>query len=273
MNKIHLLVIDPQNDFCVDPTKFPHLGGALFVPGADADMDRLAQFVKRTTKRLDSIHVTLDSHHRMDIAHPLWWKDSAGNNPKPFTAITAKDVETGKWMPTVPSTAQRSLSYVRELEKNNKYVLVIWPPHCLIGTIGHCVYGNLMDSFAEFENNPRKSVNFVTKGSNVFTEHYSVFRAEVPDFEDPSTLLNTGLSDTLKEADMVVVAGQAKSHCVASSIRDLAETFGDDQYLSKMVLLTDCMSNVPGFEKQGDEFIAEMVRRGVKTALSTEFLK
>ena len=36
--KVHLLVIDPQNDFC-DPN------GALCVAGADGDMKRLADMV------------------------------------------------------------------------------------------------------------------------------------------------------------------------------------------------------------------------------------
>ena len=42
---IQLLIIDPQNDFC-DPN------GALFVPGADEDMKRLASMVMRLRGRL-----------------------------------------------------------------------------------------------------------------------------------------------------------------------------------------------------------------------------
>ena len=38
--KIHLVAIDPQNDFC-------RPDGALSVPGASADMDRLALLVHR----------------------------------------------------------------------------------------------------------------------------------------------------------------------------------------------------------------------------------
>jgi nicotinamidase-related amidase len=84
-----LVVIDPQNDFC-DPS------GSLFVAGANQDMSRLAKMVKRLGKKVDDIHVTLDSHRIVDISHPLWWKDSAGKHPAPFTMITAADVDPGR---------------------------------------------------------------------------------------------------------------------------------------------------------------------------------
>ena len=68
---VHLLVIDPQNDFC-DPN------GSLFVPGADEDMKRLGGFIERVKDKLNDIHVTLDCHRKVDIAHPIWWRDSSG---------------------------------------------------------------------------------------------------------------------------------------------------------------------------------------------------
>jgi nicotinamidase-related amidase len=262
--KTHLLIIDPQMDFC-DPK------GALFVPGADADMDRLAGVIRRLAPRVKDIHITLDSHHRTDIAHPIWWKDAQGQLPKPFTTITAQDVERGVWRPAIPSTTQRSLEYVKALEKGGKFALVIWPPHCLIGTPGHGVATPILEALEMYENRPGKIVNYVTKGSNVFTEHYSVFRAEVEDPMDPTTHLNTSLVDVLNgDADEILVAGEAQSHCVASSIRDLADAVGDDRFLAKMTLITDAMSNVPGFEKQGNDFVADMKRRGMKTITTKE---
>lgn len=272
INKIDLLIIDPQNDFC-DPK------GSLFVVNADKDMETLAKFIKRVHPRLNDIHVTLDSHHRSDVAHPLWWKDKNGQHPvidipagKYPVLVTSKDIDAGTWMPTI--APKRTIEYVRELEKRGKFNLVIWPEHCLIGSWGHNVYAPVAEALAEFEKTPGFNVDYVTKGSNPYTEHYSVFRAEVPDQKDPSTQLNSALVDVLQnKTDMIYVAGEALSHCVASSIRDLADAFGDDQYLARMTLLTDCMSNVPGFEKQGDDFVQEMVRRGMKTAKSTDVLK
>lgn len=77
---VHLLIIDPQNDFCdlpaqylpVDPLTGQAVAPALPVPGAHADMQRLARFVDATAPALSAVTVTLDSHHRLDIAHPTF---------------------------------------------------------------------------------------------------------------------------------------------------------------------------------------------------------
>ena len=279
INRIHLLCIDPQVDFC-EPQ------GALYVQSPDDgtnavdDMNRLATFIRRVGNRLADIHVTLDSHHYADIAHPSLWKNAKGDNPPPFTMITSKDIEAGVWVAAKTSLRKRFQEYVKALEKNGKFVLVIWPPHCLIGTPGHNVTTPVREALADYcRDNLARQVNYVTKGSNPFTEHYSVFRAEVPDPTDPSTGLNTELVNILQNgADQILVAGEAQSHCVASSIRDLANEFGDDKYLAKITLLTDCMSNVgnpPGtkmFTDQGNSFIKEMVARGMKVAKSTDVL-
>lgn len=130
ITNIQLVIIDPQNDFC-DPK------GSLFVPGADQDMKvRLPKMINRLKGKIDEVHCTLDSHHKFDIAHPMYWKDSSGKQPAPFTCITAQDVEQGKWTTSVPSLYKRTLEYVRTLAKNNRYPLVIWPEHCLIRIMG-----------------------------------------------------------------------------------------------------------------------------------------
>src|SRR5689334_15719595 len=106
---VQLVIIDPQVDFC-DPA------GALSVPGAEADIHRLAQMIARIAPKLDDIHVTLDSHRLIDVAHPVFWKDSSGRHPEPFTIITAADVEAGRWTPALPGLCRRMLAYVRALE-------------------------------------------------------------------------------------------------------------------------------------------------------------
>ena len=98
--KVHGLIIDPQQDFC-DPAT-----GALYVPGAEDDMVRLATLIHRFGDRIDRIHVTLDSHHYVHIAHPIWWIDAAGRHPEPFTIISASDVEEGRWRAARPAWAR-----------------------------------------------------------------------------------------------------------------------------------------------------------------------
>ncbi len=262
--QVELLIIDPQVDFC-DPT------GALFVPGADRDMARLAGMVRRLTPKLGDIHVTLDSHHLVDIAHPIFWKDGGGKHPAPFTLISAADVAASRWTTTQPGMYRRALAYVETLETNGRYPLCIWPPHCLIGSAGHAVVPALFAALQDWERR-FALVDYVTKGSNPFTEHYSAIQADVPDPADPGTQINTALIGTLLKADLVAVAGEAGSHCLANTVRDVANNFGDDRLVSKIVLLTDATSPVTGFEGYQDDFLREMTARGMKLSTTDDFL-
>lgn len=262
--KIHLLIIDPQNDFV-------HPDGSLSVPGGADDMNRLASMVERLKDKLADIHVTLDSHRKVDISHPIWWKDSSGRHPDPFTVVTAADVADGKWTTTMPGMYQKSLAYLRALESSGRYPHVIWPEHCLIGSEGHGVWPNLFNALAEWEERFALT-DYVTKGSNPWTEHFSAVKAEVPDPDDPDTQVNTRLIDTLEKADVVLLAGEALSHCMANTVRDIADEFGDPSYVQKMVLLTDASSNVAGFDQYGDDFVRDLTARGMKLDTTTDFL-
>ena len=77
--KVHLFIVDPQNDFMGQDDGTPlseKLGGgttrtaSLAVPRGVSDMRRMAKLIDRIGQKLDDIHVTLDSHHTMHIAHP-----------------------------------------------------------------------------------------------------------------------------------------------------------------------------------------------------------
>lgn len=282
--RIDLLVIDPENDFC-SPDAASKKGtsqegdgiyeGTLYVPGAEKDMARLATMVTSFGLKIKKIHVTLDCHHRIDVAHPLMWRDSDGNNPDPFTVITAQEIRDGVWTPVFPNLRQRFIDYCEALEASKRYPLTIWNTHCLIGTIGSNVIPVLADALEIWETNKLNNVDYVSKGSNPFTEHYSAVKAEVPDPEDPSTQLNTKLIQTLMEADKILIAGEAGSHCVANTVRDIADGFQDDTYIQKMILLEDAVSPVISpfvdYPAEQAKFIAEMVARGMKIAKTTDF--
>lgn len=263
MANIQLLVIDPQNDFC-DP------GGSLSVPGALADMDRLARMVHRLKDRLSDIHVTLDSHRRVDISHPLWFRDGDGRHPAPFTSIRSADLRQGRWTTTHPGAWDRTVAYLDALEAGGRYPHVVWPEHCLIGTGGHAVHPALMDALAEWEAR-FAVVDYVTKGSNPWTEHFSAVRAEVPDPEDPGTQVNSALVRTLEEADVVLLAGEASSHCLANTVRDVAAQFSDPAWIRKLVLLEDATSPVPGFESYAADFVRDMTALGMSVSTTHRF--
>ncbi|MGI4790186.1 MAG: cysteine hydrolase [Janthinobacterium lividum] len=263
--QVRLLIIDPQVDFC-DPQ------GALSVAGGDQDMERLARLVQRLALKFDGIHVTLDSHHLVDIAHPIFWKDGSGNHPAPFTIISAQEVEAGRWTTSQPEAYPRAAAYVQALANNGRYPLCIWPPHCLIGSPGHAVMPALFAALTEWEAH-YNVVDYISKGSNIFTEHYSAIQADVPDPADPSTQINTALIQTLMQADIIAVAGEAGSHCVANTVRDLADNFGDERLVPKIVLLQDAISPVTGFEAFESDFLQQMTTRGMKLSTTVDFLK
>jgi len=255
-NKVKLFIIDPQVDFC-DPN------GNLSVPGGDKDISRLSKMINDNINDISDINITLDSHNYVHIAHSIFWIDSKGNHPAPLTLISAEDVKTGRFRSFNPQFQARALAYVETLEKNGRYPLVIWPYHCLIGTPGHNVMPELVDALLNWEK-LFNLVNKVTKGSNMFTEHYSAVKADVIDPEDRTTMLNEKLVDALKDGDEdILIAGEALSHCVANTIRDVADEFSIDQ-VKRFVLLEDACSNVPTFEKAGQDFINEMTAKGMQ---------
>ncbi|MCX6744865.1 MAG: hypothetical protein NTX82_05055 [Candidatus Parcubacteria bacterium] len=270
--KIHLLIIDPQNDFMdID-------GAALPVTGAKDDMVKLAGLINRVGRKLADIHVTLDSHRLIDIAHPLWWVDQNGNNPAPFTIINVDDVANRIWVPRNPKFYDRCLAYVRELKRKDKNVLCVWPPHCLIGTPGGNVYPELNDALRLWEAKEYADVDFVTKGSNPWTEHYGAMEAEVPDPEDPSTQLNTNFLNMLETADIVAIAGEALSHCVKSTVTQIADNIGEE-HIKKFQILTDCTSPVgavpggPDFPAIAQQWLREIEKRGMTLTTSDDFLR
>lgn len=273
--QLELVIIDPQIDFCAPAGYlYPgHPGGSLLVAGAERSMEeRLAGLVKRLNKKIDDIHVTLDSHRQFDVAHPMYWKNPSGQHPQPFTIISAADVRSGQWMPVIPSLYQRSLQYVEALDQGGRYPLCIWPDHCLIGSIGHAVMPRLQEMLHLWERDNLGMIDYVTKGSNPHTEHYSAVKAEVPDPKDPDTQINTRLIQTLEKADIVLLAGEAGSHCLANTVRDIADSFSDPRYVEKLVLLTDCTDPVTGFEHFQEQFIKDLTARGMKTTTSVDYL-
>ena len=263
-NKAILLVIDPQFDFC-DPK------GNLYVNGADKDMERLGKMIATYGDRIDRINVTLDSHQWVHIAHPVWWVDSNGNHPSPFTVINDDDVRNGKWRAFNPGMQKWSLDYVEALKTNGRYALCVWPPHCLIGSPGATVVAPVLDAMTAWEKTFKK-VHFVPKGSNIYTEHYSAVKADVEHPGDATTMLNRQLIDLLKTGSDILIAGEALDFCVANTIRDIANEFSVSE-VQKFVLLEDASSPVsaPGLEHLAKAFVDEMKQKGMRISSTTTY--
>lgn len=276
---LHLLLIDPQNDFCdvpaeylmTDPVSQKVVAPALPVAGAHADMLRIAELIARAGAGLSDISITLDTHHRYDIAHPSFWMDADGKPVAPFTIISRQDVRDGRYLPRQPDSLVRTLAYLESLEANGRYQLMVWPVHCEIGSWGHNVHADVRATCASWEEAGSRIAMKLIKGSNPWTEHYSAVMAEVPDPQDPATQLNRSFIDRLASADQIYIAGEAGSHCVKATTEHIVEHF-DRTQLSKLVLLSDCISPVAGFETQYGSFLSEMQRLGVQIATAAEVL-
>lgn len=258
-----LFIIDPQNDFIDHPNK----SGSLAVPGAYEDMVRLVNVLN--TGKFDQIIVSLDTHSTRDIAHKEWWVNANGEQPAPFTLITYEDLLSGKWKPAKNSDLEATEFYLKELKAKNKKTLVIWPDHCVAGTWGNEVMPELQDALNNWEARTGLKVEYIRKGENPYTEHYSAIKAEVvlDDYSD----VNDNLLSKIALSRQVYIAGEAKSHCVADTVIDIIEELKNMDSVCEISILEDCMSPVGGFESQSEKFVQWCKESGVNIIDSNEF--
>jgi len=253
-----LLIIDPQNDFCDIP------GAALPVAGANADMQRLAAFMEKANSRLTNITVTLDSHASVGIERTTFWMQANGEAVAPFTQIVESDVREGRFQPRDATLKTATLTYLRNLEQGGRYRLMVWPVHCVLGTWGHNIHENVAKQLAHWEQQRQRPVARILKGLNPMTEQYSAIRAEVPLDDDESTDTNRELIDLARPAgDLLLVAGEAASHCVAATVQHLLQVLTPVER-ARVVLLADCMSAVTGFQPQAEAFFKDAAAQGVR---------
>jgi len=233
---IHLVLIDMQVDFC-------HEQGSLFVPGAGGDLRRTIEFIYQYADRISQITCSLDSHLPHQIFHPAWWADEDGNHPAPFTLISFADIEAGKWQPL--KKPQHSRNYVKQLEQEAKKVLTIWPYHVMIGGVGNALDPELFSAVLWHSFARDVAPTWLNKGSIPTTEHYSIVQPEVPEHDQPLGGKNRPFLDSLSQADVIVVAGEAESHCVLETLADIVEEFAHTEgALQKIYFLSDCSSPV-----------------------------
>jgi len=245
------------------------------VPGAHADMLRVAQLIREGGNGLTQISVTLDAHHRYDIAHPAFWRTGDGGAVPPFTQITAQQVRDRLFLPAASDALPRALAYLDALQQAGRYQLMVWPVHCEIGSWGQNIHAAVRTAYNAWEVDHLQVVAKLSKGSNPWTAHYSAVMAEVPDAQDAATQLNLDFLATLLPAQQSYVTGEAGSHCVKASTEHIADYLEAQQgktALSRLVLLTDCMSPVTGFEAQQRDFLAAMHERGARLATSADVL-
>jgi nicotinamidase/pyrazinamidase len=259
-----LVIIDPQKDF--------HEGGSLPVTGALADSARISKLID--TKRFDNILVTLDTHQYVDIGHPIWWTNEQKEQPKPFTIITTKDIESGKWRAAIPEYQQWTSNYIKRLEENKRFQHTIWPYHCIVGTSGHEITPSINEALARWAIRNSQLVFYMWKGTNPKAEMYSAFKADVEVPGADETKLNKQVLDRIYCYNNIVICGEASSHCVTNSVADMVEYFetkrGEKPHL---LLLSDCTSPVQGYDKQAAQFFKDIDKCKFLDVLTSKDLK
>ena len=259
--RVRLMLIDEQITFCLPPD----LGGQLYVVGAEADTDRVAQFIYRNLAHITSITATMDTHTSLQIFFARFWVDAQGKHPPAVTMISRDDVHTGKWRvnPSVAAKigwsydrlAKHVRHYVDELTRKGKFALLIWPIHARLGDESHALVSTISEAIHVHECARDTEVDFQIKGGNPLTEFYSVLRPEVMTTAGgvPIDQENVALLNAMEADDVLVFAGQAKSHCLNFTIDDVMSTaerwaqnagvaVGD--ILGKIYILEDCTSPV-----------------------------
>lgn len=285
--KISLMLVDVQNTFCIPG--FELFVGGRTGTGAVDDNRRVCEFLYRNLAMITEICPTMDTHQAMQIFHSVFLVNEKGEHPAPFTLISEEDIKRGLWRfnpklaDSLGVTERYGQRYVRHythtLKEGGKYDLTIWPYHAMLGGIGHALVSAVEEAIFFHSIARCSQPDFQVKGGNPFTENYSVLRPEVLVDADGKRIAqkNQQFIEKLLEFDALVIAGQAKSHCVAWTIDDLLKEIAtvDKKMAQKVYLLEDCSSPVviPGVVDYTDQAAAAFQRyadAGMRVVRSTD---
>ena len=254
--KTWLMLIDVQNTFCIP--EFELYVGGRSGRGAVEDNARLCGFIYRNLGNITHITATMDTHMTMQVFHAIFFVDKNGDHPAPYTDIHAAELREGKWTFNTALSSQFGIApeygqqmmihYAEELEKKSKYALTIWPYHAMLGGIGHALVSSVEEAIFFHSVARVAQPDIEIKGDKPFTENYSVIGPEVLTGPLGETLgtHNQKFIEQLKQYDKLIIAGQAKSHCVAWTVSDLLEDIAmiDLELAKRVYLLEDCTSPV-----------------------------
>ncbi|SER05422.1 hypothetical protein [Piscibacillus halophilus] len=257
-HKVLFLGIDIQNDFMEE--------GSLGVPGAHKDVEQITKFLYDNLGQITEIAVSLDTHELNQIFHPSWWVNQEGEHPEPLTIITSNDIEQGKWKPVKEQDA--SIDYVRHLEKLGQKNLCIWPYHCIEGTPGATLESQFSKMIHYHSTVRQTRIKKVVKGQDPLSEMYGIIKPEY----SQSVRTNEGLLNYIRQFDQVIIAGEAESHCVYESVKQIAEHFSNDlKWTQNIYVLKDGMSCIPGFEEENEKAWKALVNNyGIQLVESTD---
>jgi nicotinamidase-related amidase len=285
--RIVLLLVDVQITFCIPGFEL-YVGGRTGT-GAVDDNRRLVEFIYRNLGSITQISATFDTHQAAQIFHALFLVNEQGEHPAPYTLVSAEDVRQGRWQFNAdlagslgidPEYGLRHLEhYTAELATRKKYDLTIWPYHAMLGGIGHALVPAVEEAIFFHSVLRYSRPDFEIKGYNPLTEHYSAIGPEVLTGPDGEIIgeKSRQFFEKLENFDALIIAGQAKSHCVAWTVEDLLEECQEKNpgLAEKVYLLEDCSSPVvvPGaidYTDQAEAAYRRFAEAGMQLVRSTE---
>lgn len=263
--RVLLWLIDVQIDFV-----FPAPIGRLTVPNALEDTRRTVEFIYNNVHQISHIAASLDTHTPYQIFYPTWWVNPQGEHPQPYTVITSADVQSGAWQPTTEPSW--SLQYVQALEKIGKKQLMIWPYHCMEGTLGRALVPALSEAIMYHAGARTAQPSYMVKGTLPQTEFYSAVEPEVVYPNQPESLLNSAFLEQLAQYDLIYVTGQARSHCVLETLNSTLRYFNDKHpsAISRIRFIDDATSSIVGFEQTTEATINSFEQQGMKRVKAAE---
>jgi nicotinamidase-related amidase len=234
----------------------------------------------------------MDTHQALQIFHSIFLVNDRGEHPAPFTLVSEEDLKQGVWKfnPLVGDSlgmdeayGQQYLAYyAHRLKEGGRYDLTIWPYHAMLGGIGYALVSAVEEAIFFHCIARHSQTDFQIKGKNPKTENYSVLGPEVLKDADGRQIAqkNTHFIQKLLQFDMVIIAGQAKSHCVAWTIDDLLQDIliRDKGLAEKVCLLEDCTSPVvvPGvldYTNQANTAFQKFAGAGMHIVRSTDLIQ
>lgn len=288
--RIGMVLIDMQNTFCLP-------GFELFVAGRSGrgavdDVARVARFAYRHLPLLTECAASLDTHRPFHVFHAGLLRAADGSPVEPMSIFSAADAREGR-IKLDPDAArglgldegaarEHLVHYTSELERKGKNGLLVWPYHSMLGGVGHALAPLVEEALFFHALARRAQPELAIKGVHPLTEHFSVLGPEV-DRDAAGRPLVGGkldLAAKLRDWDAMIVAGEAKSHCVLWTLEDLAAHIEETEpeLAGKVYLLDDATSAVvvpggPDFTEAAEEGYARFAKAGMHRVETTRPLE
>ena len=255
----------------LDTHTLRHIGHPAFWSRKNDD----GSVVNAEDDKNDGLRVlSIDEFNKITGTHPWQGSDTVEYIPRKYDGDTVEDYQK------LCDYVYKYLNFFKDERNKHGQSAWIWNNHCIEGTFGHEIAKELQEKLTEFSKISDKIVRYHIKGQNNLAEMYSIFSAESPVIDDDATELNkyvyTGDKNTnlpkegadsyesamkslnlntspntifvkylLENKNKVYICGEAKTHCVKSSLIDLNELV-DEAKRENIYLLANMTSPIIG---------------------------